>query len=83
MWEPTEMSINPFIGICDELGVEFSKKIDEFCLAGNPDVNKLMIFTRHEIGENVKYLKSSSLILRKDTNRANKNHHRSCGGFLM
>lgn len=40
MWEPTEMSINPFIGICDELGVEFSEKIDEFCLAGNLDVNK-------------------------------------------
>lgn len=40
MWEPTEMSINPFIGICDELGVEFSEKIDEFCSAGNPDVIK-------------------------------------------
>lgn len=40
MWEPTEMCINPFNGMYTELGAEFGKKLDEFCLAGNPDVNK-------------------------------------------
>nr|DAS37363.1 MAG TPA: hypothetical protein [Caudoviricetes sp.] len=40
MWEITEMCINPFDGMYTELGAEFGKKLDEFCLAGDPDVYK-------------------------------------------